>query len=148
MEAEQQHQQQQQQTPPPPKQQQQLQQPQQQSPPQSPPQSPQSSEDGSDLVTRVRRIVDSTGRKRRIYSTIHKDPKQSTRRFRANDRERRRMNSLNGALQALRGSLFLGSLIFSSGNPLEAFFKMMSYLTNFIKIRPYVKKKEEENKGS
>lgn len=56
-----------------------------------------------DLTSRVRRIVDNSGRKRRIYSTIHKDPKQSSRRFRANDRERRRMNSLNGALQSLRG---------------------------------------------
>lgn len=52
---------------------------------------------------KVRRVVDNTGRKRRIYSTIHNDPKQSSRRFRANDRERRRMNSLNGALQALKG---------------------------------------------
>ena len=57
----------------------------------------------NDIASRVRRIVDNSGRKRRIYSTIHKDPKQSSRRFRANDRERRRMNSLNGALQALRG---------------------------------------------
>ncbi|XP_066916097.1 transcription factor ATOH1-like [Clytia hemisphaerica] len=54
-------------------------------------------------LDRVKRIVDNSGRKRRIYSTIHNDPKQSTRRFRANDRERRRMNSLNGALQALKG---------------------------------------------
>ena len=54
-------------------------------------------------LDRVKRIIDNSGRKRRIYSTIHEDPKQSTRRFRANDRERRRMNSLNGALQALKG---------------------------------------------
>ena len=57
----------------------------------------------SSKLDRVKRIIDNSGRKRRIYSTIHNDPKQSTRRFRANDRERRRMNSLNGALQALKG---------------------------------------------
>ena len=53
-------------------------------------------------INRVKRIIDDSGRKRRIYSAIHNDPKQSSRRFRANDRERRRMNSLNGALQALK----------------------------------------------
>ena len=57
----------------------------------------------SSKLDHVKRIIDNSGRKRRIYSTIHNDPKQSTRRFRANDRERRRMNSLNGALQALKG---------------------------------------------
>lgn len=55
------------------------------------------------VKSRVKRIIDGNGRKRRIYSEIHHDPKQSNRRFRANDRERRRMNSLNGALQALKG---------------------------------------------
>lgn len=54
-------------------------------------------------LSRVKRVTDNAGRKRRIYSEIHKDPKQSNRRFRANDRERRRMNSLNGALQSLKG---------------------------------------------
>jgi len=61
------------------------------------------SDRASTRADRVKRIIDNSGRKRRIYSTIHNDPKQSTRRFRANDRERRRMNSLNGALQALKG---------------------------------------------
>ena len=54
------------------------------------------------ISSRVKRIIDTNGRKRRIYSIIHQDPKQSTRRFRANDRERHRMNSLNGALQTLK----------------------------------------------
>ena len=44
-------------------------------------------------------------RKRRIYSNVHLDPKKSGRRFRANDRERRRMESLNGALDALKGCI-------------------------------------------
>ena len=58
-------------------------------------------EDAS-TTSKVKRIVDKTGQKRRVYSVVHKDPKQSSRRFRANDRERRRMNSLNCALQALK----------------------------------------------
>ena len=44
-------------------------------------------------------------RKRRIYSHVHLDAKKSGRRFRANDRERRRMDSLNGALDALKGCI-------------------------------------------
>ena len=46
-----------------------------------------------------------SARKRRIYSQVHLDPKKSGRRFRANDRERRRMESLNGALNALKGCI-------------------------------------------
>ena len=46
-----------------------------------------------------------SARKRRIYSEVHLDPKKSGRRFRANDRERRRMESLNGALNALKGCI-------------------------------------------
>ena len=46
-----------------------------------------------------------SARKRRIYSDVHLDPKKSGRRFRANDRERRRMESLNGALNALKGCI-------------------------------------------
>eukprot|EP00794_Sanderia_malayensis_P012016 gene12016-13256_t len=48
-------------------------------------------------------------KKRRIYSSAHLDPKKSGRRFRANDRERRRMESLNGALDALKGCIPLPS---------------------------------------
>ena len=44
-------------------------------------------------------------RRRRIYSHVHLDAKKSGRRFRANDRERRRMDSLNGALDALKGCI-------------------------------------------
>nr|XP_012554343.1 neurogenin-1 [Hydra vulgaris] len=58
--------------------------------------------DEENIPSRVKRIIDTNGRKRRIYSIIHQDPKQSCRRFRANDRERHRMNSLNGALQTLK----------------------------------------------
>lgn len=47
----------------------------------------------------------TSARKRRIYSQVHLDPKKSGRRFRANDRERRRMESLNGALNALKGCI-------------------------------------------
>ena len=44
----------------------------------------------------------TAGRRRRVYSLVHLDPKKSGRRFRANDRERRRMESLNGALETLK----------------------------------------------
>lgn len=46
-----------------------------------------------------------SARKRRVYSEVHLDPKKSGRRFRANDRERRRMESLNSALNALKGCI-------------------------------------------
>ena len=50
-------------------------------------------------------ISSKSARKRRIYSEVHLDPKKSGRRFRANDRERRRMESLNSALNALKGCI-------------------------------------------
>ena len=67
-------------------------------------------------------------RKRRVYSQVHGDPKKSARRFRANDRERRRMESLNSALDALKGCIPL-----PKNNKRMTKLRVLRYACNYIK---------------